>query len=325
MKAFVYHNYGSADVLKFDEVEKPAPKDDEVLIKVVAASINAYDWRLMTANPAMVRLMGVGFFQPKNKILGADVAGVVEAVGKDVKSFKPGDEVFGDLSYCGNGAFAEYACAEEKYLASKPPKMQFADAAALPMAANTALQGLRDTAQIKAGQNVLIYGASGGVGTFAVQVAKHFQAEVTAVCSTPKVEMVKGLGADIVIDYKTTDFAKHNGRYDIVMGVNGHVPLAVYKRMLNPRGIYLMAGGNSKQLFEAILLGQLTFAYSGKRMALVSSKPNSGDLTKLAEMCEAGSLKPVIDRKYPLEQLPDAIRYVEAGHAAGKVVVEVGG
>jgi NADPH:quinone reductase-like Zn-dependent oxidoreductase len=321
MKAMVYHNYGSPDVLKLEEVERPTPKDDEVLVKVHAASANAYDWHLLRADPFLVRLMGGGLLKPKNKILGADIAGRVEAVGRNVKQFQVGDEVFGDLSACGNGGFAEYVSVPENALALKPASMTFGEAAAVPMAAVTALQGLRDNGQIQPGQKVLINGASGGVGTFAVQIAKSFGAEVTAVCSTSKLDMVRSMGADQVIDYTQEDFTKSGQRYNLILAVNGYHPISAYKRTLSPKGMYVMAGGSTAQIFQALLLGSWMSMTGGKKMGALLAKPNQKDLVFMKELLEAGKVVPVIDRCYPLCELPEAIRYLEAGHARGKVVI----
>ncbi len=249
MKAMVITKYGPPDVLELQEVAKPAPKDDEVLIKVRAASVNAGDWHLMRADPFLVRLM-YGLSKPNIKILGSDVAGQVEAVGQNVTQFSLGDEVFGDLSESGLGAFAEYVCAPEHALALKPATLTFEEAAATPLAAVTALQGLRDHGHIRAGHKVLINGASGGVGTFAVQLAKHFGTEVTGVCSTKKAEMVRSLGADHVIDYIKEDFTQKGERYDLILGIGGYHALTEYKRALHPEGRYVMTGGATKQMFQ---------------------------------------------------------------------------
>ncbi len=256
MKAIVCTKYGSPDVLQLQEVAKPAPQDNEVLIKIHAASINSRDWRMMQANPVFIRLVPGGFLQPKNKILGADVAGRVEAIGRYVKQFKPDDDVFGYLpSATGRGTFAEYVCANEKAITLKPANLTFEQAAAVPVAALTALQGLRDNGNIQAGQKVLINGASGGVGTFAVQIAKAFGAEVTAVCSTRNLEMMRSLGADHVIDYMVEDFTQNGQQYDLILAVNGYHPISNYLRALSPEGIYVVAGGSMLQLFQAALQG----------------------------------------------------------------------
>jgi NADPH:quinone reductase-like Zn-dependent oxidoreductase len=323
MKAMVYHTYGSPDVLNLEEVERPTPKDDELLIKVHAASANARDWRLLRADPFLVRLMGGGFLKPKNTILGADVAGQVEAVGRNVTQFRPGEEVFGDLAACGTGSFAEYVAVPETALALKPVNLTFEQAAAVPMAAVTALQGLRDTGHIQPGQKVLINGASGGVGTFAVQIAKAFGAEVTAVCSTNKVDMVRSLGADQVIDYTQEDFTQNGQQYDLILAVNGYHPISAYKRALRPKGIYVMAGGSTAQLFQALLLGPWMSRTGSKKLGALSAKPNQKDLVFMTELLEGGKVVPVIDRCYSLREVPEAIRYLEAGHARGKVVITV--
>jgi NADPH:quinone reductase-like Zn-dependent oxidoreductase len=265
--------------------------------------------------------MGGGLLKPKNKILGADIAGRVEAVGRNVKQFRPGDEVFGDLSACGNGGFAEYVSVPEYAVALKPASLTFGEAAAVPMAAVTALQGLRDKGQIQPGQKVLINGASGGVGTFAVQLAKSFGAEVTAVCSTSKLDMVRSMGADQVIDYTQENFTKHGQRYNLILAVNGYHPISAYKRILSPQGMYVMAGGSTAQIFQALLLGSWMSMAGGKKMGALLAKPNQKDLVFMKELLEAGKVVPVIDRCYPLCDVPEAIRYLEAGHARGKVII----
>jgi len=267
--------------------------------------------------------MDGGFFRPKIKILGADIAGQVETIGKNVAQFKPSDEVFGDMSGCGGG-FAEYVCAPENRLVLKPTKMTFEEAAAIPMAAVTALQGLRDKGQIKPGQKVLINGASGGVGTFAVQIAKSLGAEVTAVCSAGKIEMVRSLGADQIIDYTQEDFTKSEQRYDLILAANGYHPILDYRRVLSPKGIYVMSGGSMAQMFQALLLGPWISMIGNKKMCAVSAKPNQKDLAFIKELIESGKIKPVIDKRYPLKEVADAIRYLEEGHARGKIVITVG-
>ena len=321
MKAVVYTKYGSPDVLKLTEVPKPIPGDNEVLIKVRAASLNAADWRLLRAKPFLVRLMGLGLLRPKNRILGADLAGQVEAIGRNVRQFKPGDEVFGDIFGTGSGSLAEYVCAHENVLVSKPARISFEAAAAVPLAGVTALQGLRDKGRIQPGQRVLVNGASGGVGTFAVQIAKSFGAEVTAVCSTGKIDMVRSLGADHVIDYTREDFTKNGQSYDLIFAANGFHPISDYKRALSPKGIYVMAGGSMAQMFQALLLGPLISMTGSKQMYGVSAKANQKDLLFLKELLETGKIVPVIDRRFPLSEVPDAFRYLEAGHAKGKVVI----
>jgi NADPH:quinone reductase-like Zn-dependent oxidoreductase len=320
MKAIVYEKYGSPDVLQFKDVEKPAPKDDEVLIKIHAASVNAYDWHFLTADIFLIRLMGGGLLKPKDTRLGADVAGRVEAVGRNVKQFRPGDEVYGDVSH---GSFAEYVCATDSKLALKPANLSFDEAAAVPMAALTALQGLRDEGQIQPGQKVLINGASGGVGTFAVQIAKSFGAEVTAVCSPRNLDQARALGADHVIDYTKTDFTQNGQQYDLIFAANGYHPLSAYKRALAPRGIYIMAGGSMAQIFQAMLMGSWMSEASGRKMGGVSAKIDQKDLGFIKELIEAGKVKPVIDKRYPLSEAAEALRYLGTGHARGKVVITV--
>lgn len=323
MKAIVYTKYGPPDVLELKEIEKPVPKDNEVLIRVHAASVNAYDWRMLRADPFLVRLMGGGLLKPKHKILGVDVAGRIEAIGRNVKQFQPGDEVFGDVSGRGCGAFAEYVCARENTLALKPASMTFAEAAAVPLAAVTALQGLRDKGQIQPGQKVLINGASGGVGTFAVQIAKSFGAEVTVVCSTRNLDMARSIGADRVIDYTQEDFTKSGQCYDLIFVANGYHPILAYKRALNPGGTYVLAGGSMAQFYQALLLGPWISMTGSKKMVNYVAQPNQKDLVFMKELLEAGKVVPVIDRCYPLSEVADAIRYLEEEHARGKVVITV--
>jgi NADPH:quinone reductase-like Zn-dependent oxidoreductase len=320
MKAIVYHQYGSPDVLKLEEVEKLTPQDKQVLIKVHAASINAGDWRVMSADPFLVRLMGGGLLRPKDTRLGSDVAGRVEAVGENVKQFRPGDEVFG----CAHGAFAEYALAKEAFVTLKPANRSFEEAAAVPVAALTALQGLRDAGGIRPGQKVLIQGASGGVGMFAVQLAKSFGAEVTAVCSTRNLQMARSIGADHVIDYTQEDFTRNPQRYDLILAANGYHSLSAYQRALNPQGIYVCAGGTMPQFFQAILLGPLMSRSGGKKLGSMGiAKVIQEDLVYLGELLKDGKIAPVIDRSYPLSEIAEAIRYVEETHAQGKVVITV--
>ena len=322
MKAIVYTKYGPPDVLNLEEVREPTPRDDEVLIKVHAASANARDWRLLRADPFLVRL-NLGLLKPKHNTLGSDIAGRVEAVGGNVKQFQPGDEVFGDLSGggFGGGGFAEYVCASEDALALKPASLTFEEAAAAPMAAVTALQGLRDKGRIQPGQKVLINGASGGVGTLAVQIAKSFGAEVTGVCSTRKSDMVRSIGADHVIDYTQEDFTRNGQRYDLILAVNGYRPISDYKRALNAKGIYVMVGGSTAQIFQALLLGPWMSMTGSKKMGALSAKPDQEDLVFVKELVEAGKVMPVIDRRYPLSEVGEALRYLEEGHAGGKVVI----
>jgi NADPH:quinone reductase-like Zn-dependent oxidoreductase len=323
MKAIVCPKYGLPDVLQFKDVEKPTPKDDEVLVKIHAASVNMYDWHLMTADIFLVRFMGGGMLKPKNTRVGADVAGRVEAVGRNVTQFQQGDEVFGDLAGHGNGSFAEYVAASERAFALKPANLSFEEAAAVPMAAVTALQGLRDQGHIQPGQRVLIQGASGGVGTFAVQIAKSFGAEVTAVCSTRNLDLARSRGADHVIDYTKEDFTKSGQQYDLILGVNGYHPLSAYKLALTPKGIYIMAGGSQAQIFQAMLLGPWMSKTGGKKMGGVSARPTKEDLVFVRNLLEAGKVVPVIDRRYPLSEAAEALRYLGEGHARGKIVITV--
>ncbi len=322
MKAIVYTQYGSPDLLHLAEVEKPVPKDDEVLVKVHSVSANAADWRLLRADPFLARFYS-GLFKPRFTILGADISGRVEAAGKNIKQFHPGDEVFGSLSENRWGGFAEYACAKENGLALKPAGISYEQAAAVPMAGGTALRAVRDEGKVQPGQKVLIHGAAGGVGTFAVQIAKFFGAEVTAVCGAHNLEMARLLGADDGIDYAKEDFAQNGRRYDRILAVNGNRSILDYRRALKPGGIYVMVGGSPAQLFQALLLGPLISMAGNRKMGALSSKLNQEELIFLGELLETGKIKPVIDRRYALHEVPEAIRYLEAGHAKGKVVITV--
>lgn len=322
MKAIITERYGTPDVLEFKETAKPTPKDNEVLVKIHAASLNMFDWHLLTADIFLVRL-NVGFFKPKYKIPGADVAGRVEAVGKNVTQFKVGDEVYGDLAASGCGSFAEYVAVPEKALALKPVNLTFEEAAAFPMAAVTALQGLRDAGKIQAGHKVLIQGASGGVGSFAVQIAKVLGAEVTAVCSTRNMDLIRSLGADHVIDYTKEDFTKNRKQYDLILAVNGYHPITDYKDALIPKGMYVMAGGTTKQIFEAVLRGSFVSEKDGRKLGALTAQPKQVDLIYLKGLAEAGKIKPVIDKRYPLSETAQALRYLGEGHARGKVILTV--
>jgi NADPH:quinone reductase-like Zn-dependent oxidoreductase len=319
MKAIVYTKYGPPEVIQFMDVEKPTPKDDEVLIKIRAASVNAYDWHFLTADIFLIRLMSGGLLKPKYTRLGADVAGRIEAVGGNIKQFKVGDEIFG----MAKGSFAEYTCAPESSLALKPVNTSFDEAAAAPMAALTALQGLRDEGQIQAEQKVLINGASGGVGTFAVQIAKSFGAEVTAVCSTGNLEQSRLIGADHVIDYTKEDFTQNGQQYDLIFAANGYHPLSAYKRALSSKGIYIMAGGSMPQIFQSMLMGSMMSEKDGRKMSGVSAKRNQKDLVFIKDLYETGKIKSVIDRRYSLSESAEALRYLGAGHARGKVVITI--
>ena len=324
MKAIVMTKYGSPDVLQLQEVAKPTPKDHEVLVQVLAASLNAADWHVIRGEPFPVRLMVGGLLKPKHTMIpGAAVAGRVEAVGGNVTQFRPGDEVFGDLSGCGRSGFAEYVCAREDALVLKPSSISFEQAAAVPLAAVTALQGLRDKGQIQPGQKVLIYGASGGVGTFAVQLAKAFGAEVTAVCSTRNVDLIRSLGADHVIDYTQADVTQRGQQYDLILAANGYHSIFAYRRALRPEGRYVMTGGSNAQMFQAILLGPVISLTGTKKMGNVLARPNQKDLAFIKGLLEEDKVVPVIDRQCPLRETAEAIRYLEAGHARGKVVIIV--
>ena len=319
MKAIVTTKYGGPEALRLQEVETPTPKDNQVLIRVIAASVNKIDLYLLHGY-FLARLTGEGFLRPKRKILGSDVAGRVEAVGSSVKQFQPGDEVFG---FC-VGSFAEYTCAREDLLTLKPPNVSFEEAAATPLAGLTALQGLRDKGKIHAGQKVLINGASGGVGTFAVQIAKSFDAEVTAVCSTGKMDIARSIGADHVIDYTKEDFTKSGQRYDLILATGGYHSISDYKRALNPEGIYVFIGGSRLilSLLQTSLLGRISMTENKKAVFFIA-KPNGRDLDFLKGLLEAGKVKPVIDERYPLSEVPEAVAYLEKGHAKGKVVITV--
>jgi len=320
MKTILQTNYGSPDVLQLRDIEKPTPKENQVLVKVHSASVNAKDYRMMRADPFFIRLMGQGFLKPKDARTGTDVAGRVEAVGESVTQFKTGDEVFG----CAKGSFAEYALARESYLALKPARTSFEDAAALPIAALTALQGLRDAGGIRSGQRVLIQGASGGVGTFAVQLAKVFGTEVTAVCSPRNVAMARSIGADHVIDYAKEDFTRSGQRYDLIYAANGYHWIGSYKRALCPQGVYVCAGGTMPQFFQVMLLGSRMSEKGGRSLSNMGvAKVDQKDLAYLGELLATGKITPVIDARYPLEKVPEAMRYVEEKHARGKVVITV--
>lgn len=324
MKAVIYEQYGGPEVLQVREIEKPTPAAGEVLIKLHATALNSYDHRMMHATPFLVRMEN-GLFKPtKRQVLGMDIAGTVEAVGDGVTDFKPGDAVYSDISPYGTGGLAEYIVVPEGGLALKPERLGFEEAAAVPMAAITALRALRDGGKVQNGQHVLINGASGGVGTFCIQIAKAMDAQVTAVVSTRKVETARRLGADHVIDYKKQDFTQGHERYDVILGVNGYHPLRDYKRALIPEGIYVMVGGDNRQIFEALLLGGLVFAGRGPSQTIVSYEPTQQDLVDVRALIDAGSVSPVVDRTFPLEETAEAMRYFETGQADGKVVITMG-
>jgi NADPH:quinone reductase-like Zn-dependent oxidoreductase len=321
MKAIRYHTYGSSEVLKIEDVDQPAVGENDVLVRVRAVAVNPYDWHYMRGKPYFMRLMS-GLTGPKITRFGADLAGVVEAVGKNVAVFKPGDEVFG----CKHGAFAEYVCSPEKALALKPKNLSFEEAAAVPMAGLTALQALRDAGGIQPEQKVLINGASGGVGTFGVQIAKSYGCEVTGVCSGRNVEMVRSLGADQVIDYTGQNFTESGMRYDLILDTIGNHSISAFRRALTPKGTYVGVGGGGGNLLGP-LAGLLTVIvvswFVKQNLTGMIANINRRDLVKLAELIETGKMKPVIDRRYPMSQLAEAMRYLEEGHVRGKVVITV--
>lgn len=323
MKAIVYTQYGSPDVLQMQEFPQPVPAENEVLVKVHAASVNAGDRHLLRGKPFLLRLMMGGLRKPKYPILGADIAGTVAAVGSAVTNFQPGDEVFGDTSPSGFGAFSEYVVIPESGLALKPAHLTFEEAAAVPSAAITALQGLRNHGQIQAGQKVLINGASGGVGTFAVQIAKALGAEVTGVCSTRNVEMVRGIGADHVIDYKKEDFTANDPGYDLILDAAAYRPLSDYQRALGPQGSYVLVGGSAAQLFKIMFMGPWLSKKGGQRFCSFVKKLTPQDLAFMKELLESGQVDPVIDRRYPFAETAEALRYMEAGHTQGKVIISM--
>jgi NADPH:quinone reductase-like Zn-dependent oxidoreductase len=319
MKAIVYEKYGSPDVLELKEVEKPAPKDNEVLIKVHAASINSWDWDMLTGRPLEYRLF-FGLLKSKHKILGCDIAGRIEAVGRDIKQFQPGDDVFGDLCAGSWGGFAEYVCALDNEVTLKPAGMTFEEAAATPQAGLLALQGLCDKREIKPGQRILINGAGGGVGTFAIQMAKSFGAEVTGVDNVGKLDMMSSLGADHVIDYTQEDFTKNGKCYDLILDVKTDRSIFDYRRALSSNGLYVTVGGKSNRILQLVFLGSLISKIGNKKLALIMHKPNK-DLNILNEFFESGKVKPVVDRCFALSETAEAFQYFGSGQFKGKVVI----
>ncbi|WP_316569456.1 NAD(P)-dependent alcohol dehydrogenase [Neobacillus sp. YIM B06451] len=319
MKAMVYTKYGTAGILNLTEVDMPAPKNNEVLVKVHVVSVNSWDWDLLRGKPFLARLGGL--LKPKYRILGADIAGTVEAVGSDVNNLHIGDKVFGDISWCGWGGFAEYVCVREEALTLKPGGMTFEEAAAMPQAGVLALQGLRDKGGIQAGQKILINGAGGGVGTFALQIAKLYEAEVTCVDSAKKLAMLKFLGADHVIDYTQEDFTKNGQLYDLILDVVGTRSIFEYKRVLNPNGTYVMVGGSLSLILQLLLIGPVISKNERKKLGILVHRPNKKDQDFLKELFIAGKVVPIIDRQFSLSQTEEAIRYLGEGHAKGKVVV----
>lgn len=320
MKAIVYTKYGSPEVLQLKELAKPTPKDDEVLIKVQAVSVNRSDWEGLSGKPLYARLGGL--LKPRHHILGSDIAGRVEMAGRHIRRFRPGDEVFGDI-LPRLGGFAEYVCARESALAPKPASMTFEEAAAIPQAAVIALQGTRDKGKIQPGQKVLITGAGGGAGTFAVQLAKLYGAEVTGVDNTGKLDFMRSLGADHVIDYTREDFTKNGKQYDLILDIVAHRSVFAYKRALGSRGSYFLTGGSVTTIFQVLLLGPWIRGITGKKMRILAVQPNLKDLVYVTELYEAGKVVPVIDRRYPLSEIPEALRYLGEGRTKGKVVITV--
>ncbi|MGD8584231.1 MAG: NAD(P)-dependent alcohol dehydrogenase [Chloroflexota bacterium] len=325
MKAIVFTEYGSPDVLELKEVEKPTPREGEVLVRIHAAAVTFGDPAVVRGEPYIVRLWS-GLRAPKVQIPGKEMAGMVEAVGQQVKQFKPGDEVYGDLSDCGWGAFAEYVAVPESVLAPKPANVSFEEAAAVPESARVALQGLRDKGGIQAGQKVLINGASGGVGSFAVLIAKAYGAEVTAVCSTRNLDSARANGADHVIDYTKEDFTQNGQQYDLILGCNGYHSLLDYRRALRPGGRYVATGGTMGQIFQAMLLGPLVSLAGDKTLgSLGEVKQDREDLVVMKKLLEEGKVKPFIERRYRLSETAEALRYIGEGHAQGKVVITIAG
>ena len=320
MKAIVHTKYGPPEVLQLKEVERPTPKDNEVLIKVQAVSLNRSDWEGLTGTPLYARLGGL--LRPRHQILGSDIAGRVETAGRNIRRFQPGDEVFGDI--LGRmGGFAEYVCARERALALKPASMTFEEVAAIPQAAVIALQGIRDKGQVQPGQNVLINGAGGSVGMFAVQLAKSYGAEVTGVDNAGKLDFMRSLGADHVIDYTQEDFTQNGKQYDMILDVIARRSVFAYKRALRPNGSYLVVGGSVATLFQILLLGPWIGRTTGKKIRILAVHPNLKDMVYITELCEAGKVVPVIDRRYPLSEVPEALRYLGEGHARGKVIISM--
>jgi NADPH:quinone reductase-like Zn-dependent oxidoreductase len=322
VKAIISEKYGEADILKLSEESIPIPKEDQVLVKVHASSINYGNLVLLTGKPLPARL-AFGITKPKYRIPGGDVAGTVEAVGENITQFKVGDAVYGDLSISGWGAFAQYAAANESSLSLKPNNLTFAEAAAVPMAAPTALQAIKDIGKIRAGQEVLIQGASGGVGTFAIQIAKIFEASVTAVVSTRNIEIAKKLGADHVIDYQKESLENHHHTYDVILGVNGSQSISTYKRLLKDNGVFIHVGGKTSQMYQTMLQGSWLSMFGKKKFITFMHKTKQEDLIFLKELIEEGKIRPIIEREYPLHEVPQAIQYFERGRSQGKVIITV--
>ena len=322
IKAVVCDRYGSPDVLEVKEMKKPSPTENQVLVKVHSASLNFGNLVLLKGKPLLARF-AFGLTKPKYSIPGGDIAGTIEAVGKDVKLFKVGDEVFGDLSACGWGGFAEYVTVPENALALKPSNISFEEAAATPMAGVTALQGLRDKGKIKSGQKVLIYGASGGVGTFAVQIAKSFGAEVTGVCSTRNIEILQSIGADHIVDYTIEGLDQHKERYDLVLGINGCNSISIYKQVLKQNGRFVHVGGAESQLYQTLLYGPFISMTGSKKISSLLQRANQQDLNEIKELLQNGKIKPIIDKHFKLSEVTEAFHYFQTGHAQGKVIITI--
>ncbi|SNZ10619.1 NADPH:quinone reductase [Terribacillus aidingensis] len=322
MRAVIQTKYGLPDVLQLMDIEKPVPGNIEVLVKIHASSLNQGNLVLLKGKPFAARF-AFGLSKPKYAVPGGDFAGRIEAIGKDVTQFKTGDEVFGDLSSSGWGAFSEYAAVPEHALALKPANLSYEEAAALPMAGVTALQALRDKGNIKLGQKVLIYGASGGVGTFFIQLAKHYGAEVTAVCSQKHKHSIEQHGADYIIDYQGADFSLAPRHYDVIIGVNGFQPLSIYKQALKSGGVFVHVGGSGAQLSRVLLFGPLISKMSSKRFSSFLHRPKQEDLVLLKEIAEEGGIKPVIVRNFMLEDIQEAFHYFNKGHIGGKVIIQI--
>jgi NADPH:quinone reductase-like Zn-dependent oxidoreductase len=323
LKAVIYTHYGTTSNLHLTEVPKPTPKDNEVLIRVHASSVNAWDWDILRGKPFLVRVIG-GLFKPKNQILGADFAGTIESVGNNVREFKPGDEVFGDFAESGFGGFAEYAAVPEKLLAHKSPKMTFEQAAAIAQAGLLAIQGLRFGGELKANQQILINGAGGGVGTLALQYAKSFGAIVTCVDKSEKFDLLRSLGADHVIDYRTEDYTRTGKQYDLILDVIAHRTVSDYKRALKPGGTFSMIGGSmGGLLIKLMLFGSVISKFNGKKLGVMGYRPNRSDLDLLTRLFEEGKVIPAIDKVYPLHQVPEAMQHLGDGKVRGKIVISV--
>jgi NADPH:quinone reductase-like Zn-dependent oxidoreductase len=320
MKAVTYYEYGSPDLLKLEEVQKPTPKDNEVLIKIHAASVNRSDWESLIGQPLYARIGGL--FKPGNHIMGSDVAGIIEAVGKDIKQFKPGDQVFGLMMNYGGG-FAEYACKSEQALALKPADMTFEEASAIPQAAFIALQGIRDKGKVQPGQKVLINGGGGGAGVFAIQLAKMAGAEVTGVDNAEKLDLMRSLGADHVIDYQKEDFTKNGKQYDLILDLIAQRSVFAYRRALKPNGTYYLAGGFVSTMFQILLLGPWIRKTTSKNIRILAVQTDSKDLIYITELIQSGKIKLVIDKHYKFEETAAALRYLGEGHVRGKIVITV--